>query len=117
MANEQLFYIALVVLVVWTLLKWLRKRNTQQSEGGDQSRVDPDEVNTWFRGAQERFFELDDETKEEYTRAWDALSDEEKLKFSEEFIAERFSPDIAKAYEPEEKLRLGKAQWYLKPRF
>ena len=113
MDRWQIIVIALVVGVIW----WFAKRHFgQKKEQKDQGSTIYMNVNTWFHKAQEMISVMDADIKKERKAAWQAMPQEEKMRLTEEFMAETFGPDESKKYNADEKLELGEANYMLRGR-
>ena len=112
MDRWQIVIIAVIIGVVW----WFAKRYFGQKKQSGETQTVYMNVNTWFHKAQEMMSIMDADIKEQHTEAWGKLSDEEKLRSTEEFMKETFGPDEPQKYTLQEKLQMGKANYILRGR-
>jgi hypothetical protein len=110
MDRWQIIIIAVVVGVIW----WFAKRYFGKKKEDAKSSTIYMNVNSWFHQAQEAIAVMDSDIKKQRISDWDALSKEDKLKSTEEFMERIFGPEEFQKYTDEEKLQLGRANYLLR---
>jgi len=107
MSRQQIIIICVVIIIVWTGGKWLINRLKPKKQ---EEVKEHEDVESWYSRAQDRIAAMYDETLKEREAAWEALSDDEKLRISDEFILDAFGPQQNRKLRVEEKLKIGKAR-------
>ncbi|GAH60694.1 unnamed protein product [marine sediment metagenome] len=74
-----------------------------------QQNIGPELLNidTWFSEAQEKIASLDERLKNDREAGWAELSEEQRLRISEQFVEQTFGAKSISKYTLEEKLKLG----------
>ena len=129
MSRLQIVVICIGVIVVWMSFRWFANRNKQgkgaagqvgPQAGGAGAGPKPrtagvDEINAWYQDAREQISMLDATEVARRQRAWDALTDEQKLSLSEDFLRDRFGPKARQGFTKNEKLEIGKTSLLTRP--
>ena len=108
MERWQIVVICIVFIVIWMAAKRFMKRG-KSGPRPRQVREDYKDVDSWYSDAQEQMALLDESQREERQAKWDALSQDQQLQTSEEFMLKTFGPKEVKTFSTDEKLKLGRA--------
>ena len=71
------------------------------------------EVENWYGEAMAKIEALDEKVREDREAGWQAMSDQEQMTFSEEFIVKKFGQKAITAYNPKQKLKIGLAYYLI----
>ena len=108
MERWQIIVLCLVFIVIWVLVKQgLRRRSSGPKEAESSYR----DIEAWYGIIQDAIAAMDEDQKKQRVLAWQKMSAQEQLDFSEQFIRSEFGPKVSRIYRAEEKLKLGKARF------
>ena len=108
MERWQLIVIVVVASAAWFLYKRYVKKEPIWGEG---MRPPQPEVENWYAVTMDAVDNMDEALRSEREAEWDAKSDEEKLKFAEEFMREEFGQQAIEGYNRKQRMKIGLARF------
>ncbi len=112
MERWQIVVLCVIGAVVWMLFKKFRNRGKEQKT--DSNPTSTSDVESWFSKAQDRLAVMDEDMRQEKESEWSQLPPEEQLKISDSFMLNNFGDRVARSYSDEEKVKVGKAHYFLR---
>ena len=110
MERWQIIVIALVASVVWMVYKRYTGRNKEPYTQRMPTRQGADQ---WYRDAQEKIANIDDEIKKQRESSWSEMDQDQQLAYSKAFLEGAFGSAVLTRYSTEEILQLGITQFII----
>lgn len=112
MERWQLIVIVVVASAAWFLYKRYVKKEPIWGEG---MRPPQPEVENWYAVTMDAVDNMDEALRSEREAEWDAKSDEEKLKFAQEFMKKEFGQQAVDGYNRKQRMKIGMARFVTRP--
>lgn len=112
MERWQIFVACIVFIVIWMGFKRLKNK------GGSKKPVvsrGQNSLERWYGEVQEKVALMDSDQRKERDLVWEGLPREGRLEATERFVSVTFGPGSLKNFDPDEILRVGRAQYLIDP--
>ena len=110
MERWQLIVIVVVATAAWYLYKRFVKKERFWQEG---YRPPQPEVENWYSQTMATVDDMDESKRNEKEAAWNAMSEPERLAFSDKFMLEKFGQKAVAGYNRKQRLKIGLAHFIM----
>jgi len=108
MERWQLIVIVVIASAAWYLYKRFVKKEPVWGEG---YRAPQPEVENWYAVTMDAVDAMDETLRSEKEAEWAAKNDDEKLKYSESFLREKFGQKAVDGYNRKQRMQIGLAHF------
>ena len=104
----------ILIVVVGTAAWYLYKRFVKKEPFRREPYSPPQpEVENWYNDTMSQIEALDEATEKQREEAWQAMSEEDQVAFSDKFMLDRFGQTAVNGYNRKQRLKIGRVHFLI----